>query len=253
MKKRMLVLLGFLFMTAVLPLPAAARQEYTPQQLLEKVQKREVLHHNQMPMSFVYTEKLSWRDNQADINAFYTAQKLWKQNPRNFAAVFNYGLLIMSNDYGEGLALNDVQIDEAYRVLEQAKKLRPYYKETYELQNYLLDFKLFGPTWIGPGLSDEEMIAGYRAHPDLARKQLGLLQTMFKYWSNETSAWNYQQAALICQSLNRTEAAQAYQTKADFLYKQMEEQEAAAARDRQEAKKGLIYSLKKFISGKRAK
>lgn len=188
MKKRLMVLLGVLLMVATMPLQASGRQEYTLQQLQEKVQKMEVLQWDKMPTLFIYTERLDWYDNQADINVFYKAQKMWKNNPNNFAAVFNYGLLIMSNDYGEGMALSDIQLDEAYRVLEQAKKLRPNYKEIYDLQNYLLDFKLFGPTWVGPALSDQEMISVYRSHPDLARKQLLLLKTMFKNWGKEVSA-----------------------------------------------------------------
>lgn len=253
MTKKLMILLGALLMLATVPAQAAEREEYTLKQLKEKVQKMEVLQWNRMPTLFIYVERLDWYDNQEDINVFYTAQKVWKQNPNNFAAVFNYGLIIMSNDYGEGLSLNDIQIDEAYRVLEQAKKLRPNHKETYDLQVYLLDLKLFGPTWLGPGMTDEEMISIYRAHPDLARKQLSLLQTMFKNWPEQVLAWNYDQAAIICRALNRDEDASAYQIQADFLYKQLEEEEAAKWRAQQEAQKGLASSIKQAFSFWRSK
>lgn len=253
MKKRIWVLLVALLTLSILPAQAEDNQKYTIQQLQDKVQKMEILQQHKMPFPFVYSERLEMGSNQADINVFYTAQRKWKQNPRNFAAVFNYGLLIMSNDYGEGIALSDTQVDEAYRILEQAKKLRPTHKETYDLQVYLLDYKLFGPLGIGPGLSDEGMIRIFRSHSDVARKQLALLQTMFKNWGSQCSAWEYEQAALICRALQRLDDAKTYQAKADALYKQMEAQEAARKQAQAQTKKGLVSSIKRAFSSWRSK
>lgn len=246
MKNRLILLLVAFLMLATLPLQAGSRQEYTLQQLQEKVQKMEVLQWDKMPTLFIYTERLDWYDNQADINVFYKAQKMWKNNPNNFAAVFNYGLLIMSNDYGEGVDLGPIQIDEAYRVLEQAKKLRSDYKEIYELQLYLLDYKLFGPSWGSTPYSEGEMIAIYRAHPDLARKQLLLLKTMFKKWNKEVSAWNYDQASLICSALNLEEEAQAYQKKAELMDQQEAAAQAAKKREQKETQKSAFYSIREI-------
>lgn len=249
MKKLMLALTGFLFMTAVLPAQADTYQEYTPQQMQEKVQKMEVLELGRMPQFFVYTEKLDWYDNQADINVFYAAQRKWKQNPKNFAAVFNYGLVIMSNNYGEGMALDDIQIDEAYRVLEQAKALRPNYMKIYDLQVSLLEFKLFGPVWIGPGLSEHEIVETFRNNPDVARKELALLQVMFKNWPALVGVYEVEQASLICQALNRTELAAQYKAQAQKMIKESEEKHALEMQVREKNKKNLIQSFKNLIRG----
>lgn len=236
-------------MASAQPLQAYEHVEYTPKQINEKVTKMELLQRDKMPTFFIYTQKLDWADNQEHINAFYAAKRVWQKNPRSFAAAFNYGLVIASNDYGEGWDLSQTQVDEALRVLEQAKKLRPDYKETYFLMNDLLEYKLFGPVWLGPGLYDEEILETYKKHPDVARRQLALLQTVFAKWDKNASSWLYFQASLISKSLNRVQDAKMYETKGVARQKQEEAASSALEKaSREKQKKQVASDIKQIFS-----
>lgn len=224
--------------------PAQSVQKYTAAEITAKISKLQTLEWDRIPYPFVYTEKLEWTDNQSDINLFYAAKRMYEKHPGNFAAAYNYATLIMSEDYGEGLAIGDTQTDEAYRILEQAKKLRPDFKPLYEQQIYLLNFKLFGPSWVGPGIDEEEAVAVYRQNPDLARKQLALYQTIAQKWGPQLSAAAYYDCYHICLSLNRTQQAAFYKTQIEEAQRREAEAEASVRKSvKENQKKQLIRSL----------
>lgn len=237
MKRITMILAACLLAASAMAQPA---DKYAERELAQKVTNMQTLEWGKIPYPFVYTEKLEWTDNQPQINIFYKAKHLYEKNPGNFAAVYNYATLIMSNDFGEGLMIWDAQIDEAYRLLEEAKKLRPDFQSVYKQQLYLLDFKLFGPVWAGPGLTEEDMLAAYRAHPDLARKQLALYQTMMQKWPSSADAYSVQSCYLICLSLNRAQSAAAYKAQYEKLETERLLAERAARKAAQEKSERLL-------------
>ena len=202
---------------------------YSRQELARKVKNMEVLDDRKIPFPFVYTEKVVWYDNQPDINIFYNAKNVCEKNPFNFAAVYNYALLIMSNDWGEGPVLNEIQIDEAYRLFEQAKKMRPEYINIYFAQIYLLEQKMLGVVY-GPDYSDEEKVYLYGKDLYSARRMLSLYEKMFTMdlgKQNMQLSYMMHNASLLCRALGQTQKAQEYEAKAQTLYEQEEAPRAA--------------------------
>ena len=199
--------------------------EYTPEELMQKVKNMELISYNRMPQVFWYLAGDEYLSDQNDINVFYVAKNRYERNQKNFAAVFNYATVIMSLECGEGCSCDYVQPDEAYRLLEEAKKLRPDYLPIYKQQDFLLMFKLFGAVWVGPGYSDEDAIAIYRARPDLARQRLAVQEKLLAAGQGDVyTAWQ------ICAALNRTEKAAAYRKLVDAENAEYERQLEEARR-----------------------
>ncbi len=183
-----------------------SRAVYTKTEIMQKVKNMEMLNRNRMPSSFWYLAGDEYLSDQDDINIFYMAKNRYEKNPNNFNAVFNYAVVILSLDAGEGCSCSDLQLDEAYRLLERAKKLNTHSLAVYRQQDFILMFKVFGPVWIGPGYTDEEAIDLYRNMPDLARKRLAVQEKLIAGGEGDLyTAWQ------ISKALNRTESAAKYQ------------------------------------------
>ncbi len=192
---------------------AAAMAQMDPQleRLQQKVKKLQVITYKDVPYDFIW-DKSNNECKQDDINVFYLAKRMYEKNPNNFAAVFNYGILIMSNGCMEGPMLSEMQMDEAYKMLEKAKKLRPNYLEVYERQEWLIDYRLFDDLacFAAFGYTIDERIEIYRAHSDLARKRLALIEKQRALGSKTLSDTSLFEAYVICSALHRTEAAAKY-------------------------------------------
>ena len=179
--------------------------------LRQKVKKMQVITYRDVPYDFIW-DKSFGECRQDDINVFYLAKQMYEKHPDNFAAVFNYGVLILSNGCMEGPMLSDMQIDEGYKILEKAKKLRPNHLEIYERQEGLIDYQLFGDLacFAAFGYTLDERIEMYRARPDLARKRLALIEKQRALGSKKLTQNSLFEAYVICTALRRTEAAAKY-------------------------------------------
>ena len=175
----------------------------------------EVLDFKRMPSSFWYLAGDAYLSKQEDINIFYMAKNRYERNPNQFVAVFNYATVILGLNAGEGCACSDMQLDEAYRLLERAQKLRSDYLPVYQQQDFVLMFKIFGPVWAGPGYDEEDAVVLYRKMPDLARKRLAVQEKLIAQGEGDLYT-----ARQICQALQRSASAAKYQ-------QMMEEQKAA--------------------------
>lgn len=185
---------------------AVHANEYTDDELEQKVRKMERIELSRMPGTFQYQKYDRYLENQQQINIFYLAKSRYEKNPGNFNAVYNYAVIIMSESWTDGgISISDRQVDEAYKIFEKAKKMRPDFLQIYEHQDFLVEYRIFGPQWIGPCLEDAQIIAAYRAHPDLARRRLALQEKLLANGSgNVVAAWH------LCEALGYKARAQKY-------------------------------------------
>lgn len=210
--------------------------------LSQKVKRMELIHDGDVPFPFDWrTEDERYRDQKA-INIFYTARNVYAKNPNNFAAAYNYAVLIMKNSVSEGLWLWDALADEAYAILEKADEINPGYLPLYRQQIFTRHYRIFGEEWIGPGLTEEEYLEGYRQNPDLARAMLKRYEILFEA-DGLSSYFDYQEPYLICTALKRTEQGAKYKTALEKLEKQAAAQEEAAREAAQELQKETLRKI----------
>lgn len=206
--KKLALVLGLI----IAALPLFAQENTWLQHLQDKVNKMEVVTEDDMPWPFEWDFECDkcYRDQDA-VNVFFTAQSKYQKNPNSFAAAFNYAMVIAYKNCGEGYTLSERHYDEAYKVFEQAKKLRPNDLRVYVEQEKLLERRYFdfGDGPIQAGLVYR--IKKYRSIPDMARKRLDLIKNQERLGSKKV---DYLEAATICQALNRLESAQTYLNKA---------------------------------------
>ncbi len=158
---------------------------YSKKEMVEYIDKFKPLNYYQIPAPFWYVAKRPELNNEADILVFRLAEKKYKQHPQNFAAVFNYATLLMSlnADTDDLIDCSSAQIQEAYRLLEKAKKLRPDYLPVYAQQDLLLELQIFGaPVYmVYPQYNiyqENPVIPVYREQKELARKRLAVQEKL---------------------------------------------------------------------------
>ena len=161
---------------------------YSKREMFETINALKPLNYYQIPAPFWYLTKQQEPDNEVDMLVFRLAEKKYKQYRQNFAAVFNYATLRMSlNADADDLPdCSPAQLQEAYRLLEEAKKLRPDYLPVYAQQDLLLELQIFGiPVYIlYPQYNiyqDNPLIPVYRKQKDLARKRLAVQEKLLAF------------------------------------------------------------------------
>ena len=161
----------------------------------------------------------NYKENQDSKNLFYGAKEIAATNPKSFNAAWNYALLTESISNGE--ELTDQMIDEAYKLYEKAKQLRPGDVKVYTRQIELVYTRLwgvYGESFYfhdGKMYGDTEIIATYQHNPDQARKMLGLIEREISLsgidpnmgTTDDTLYAHIQHAYYICKALNRTDEA----------------------------------------------
>lgn len=206
------------------------------QALGEKIKNFQIVAKQEVPWPFLWDcGNATYCKDQDAINIFYMAKDLAKKYSNNFAAVYNYGLLIMSNSEDEGYWLDAVKIDEADKYMKSAQKLAATKKEklaVYTARELLVEYRLFGPDdgCYGHPTTMSARIEAYRKNPDQARTRLEMLSQLDKLGA-ALEQWNYFEGYLICVSLNRTEDAQVWLKKSgpDALEMAREEERAEKA------------------------
>lgn len=197
--------LFIIFNLLFLPLVLHAQEFYSRAELFQKIKSMELISYEKMPSVFWYLTGNDDLFNQRDINIFYLAKAQYERHPENFNAVFNYATVIMSLNSGSDTDLASVQVDEAYRLLERAKKIKPDFLPLYEQQDYLLKYKIFGPFWFGAAQLDENAVALYQDKPDLARLRLSVQEKLIPSGKGDVgAAWQ------ICTALGFKESAAKY-------------------------------------------
>ena len=126
MRKTLFVLMGIVLLVG------SAQAQSQSARLMTKVKAKQRIELKDIPVGYSWCE--SW-SMQEDKNIFYAAKKVYEQNPQSFNAVYNYAVLIYYTVVPEeGLFISAQRVDEAYKVLEQAKALHPNEVEVYERQ-----------------------------------------------------------------------------------------------------------------------
>ena len=196
------------------------------EKMMEKIKNRQRIDIGDIPRG--YNWSLEDPMYQLDKNVFYTAKSIYEQYPYSFNAVYNYGVLIYYQVQPEiGLVASEKQLDAAYAVFEQARKINPKEEGIYRHQIIILQQKIFnaaGGTQEPGGFAwdqySREVIANEQYHW-LARALLSRITELFKLYGVVKADGNLQtESALqpsllfdawsayeICTALHRTQSA----------------------------------------------
>lgn len=208
MKKIFLLLIVFCMSLSVF----AANRTDKMNKLMNKIVKMEFIQEEDVPFPFDY-EVHEYKDQEA-INVFYTAKSKHEKNPNNFAAAYNYAMLISRKSCSEGYTIFKEHLEEAYKILEHARKINPNYLPLYQEQERVIDYRLFADFKLVPGpvwdcLSYRMGI--YAENLSWAQKRLNAIKNQARLGAKEV---NYLEAAILCLVLGNQSGYESYLQKA---------------------------------------
>ena len=201
MKKIILLLIVFCMSISVFAQEVTDYEKEHAQKLknmMDKVTRMVPIVEEDFPIVFDY--KVHEEKDQGAINVFYAAKSKCEKNPHNFAAVFNYGMLIghQSSWLQEYHRLTETAIDEAYKYLERARNINNNFLPLHQEQERLIEELFF--SGIGPiPFSVPFRIEMYTKYPHWAKRRLNSIKNQIRLGGKNI---NYLDAAILSLFVN---------------------------------------------------
>ncbi|MBQ7908417.1 MAG: hypothetical protein IJ311_02845 [Elusimicrobiaceae bacterium] len=218
---------------------AFAQQNPQFQELRDRIEHLEIITQEDIPFPFDYETDTAYKDQDA-INVFYAALNKYQKNPNNFAAVFNYAMLVARKSCSEGYTLGEREYDEAFLFFEKAKTLNGNYLPVYQEQERIIDMRLsYRYAFSSLSFSLARKIESYLQYPDLARKKLEVIKQQIRLGGGDI---NYYDLVVISHLFQRTEDVKKYWNRAGGTNIIQEEVDSSVAEIHYEFSTRIFYS-----------
>ena len=204
---------------------ALAQENTKMQRLMNLVENMQIVASEDFPVPFDWSYL---PQDQEAFDVFTVASEKYKQNPQNFAAVYNYAMVLAHQNQGNG----SVASFQAYELFEEAKSLNKDFWPLYQEQEKLMVNYYFYGTIDAP-LNFIEKVDRYEGLFEFALKRLDLIENQVRLRAKNI---NYLDGALICRLKKDADGESFFLKKAGGIKALKEEVRKAAL----EIQKGLF-------------